>query len=364
MHSQCNPKTVATRLHAQALLVAVVLFSMGDSSETEMQAIDELPGPLRKLDSYQQKHPSLSVPIAVFKKFGDDEAGKLAALISYFAFLSVFPLLIVFATILSHALAGQTELAGSILSTAAGSFLSIGSTDVIEPLDVSGPALVIGVLVGLWAGLAVANAMQDAMNTIYEVPKNRRAGFFPFLLRSLTLLLLVGIGLPTVTLLQAIAIEGVNASIATVAILIVAALLNTAIIAASFRRATVAKTTWLGVLPGAAIAAIAWAVMQALATSLLTRQITHAEANYGSFAAVIGLLFWFFLLAQVTIYCAELNVVVSYRLWPRGLKSIFKGVADTEADIRAYSHYPKRELQVLNMQVNVEVVEGKADPVE
>ncbi len=338
---------------------------MGASGEEETPVIGQLPGPLRKLDSYQQGHPFLAIPIAVFKKFGDDDAGKLAALISYFAFLSVFPLLIVFATILSHVLAGQTELAGSILSTAAGSFLSIGSTDVIEPLDVSGIALVIGVVVGLWAGLAVANAMQDAMNTIYEVPKNRRAGFAPFLLRSLTLLLLVGVGLPMVTLLQAMAIEKFNASYGTVLILIVAALLNTAIIATAFRRATVADTTWRGVLPGAAIAAIAWAIMQALATSLLTRQITQAEASYGSFAAVIGLLFWFFLLAQVTIYCAELNAVLSLRLWPRGLRSIFQAVADTEADLRAYSHYPKRELQALNMQVKVEVVtppkEGPAE---
>ncbi|MDO9484715.1 MAG: YhjD/YihY/BrkB family envelope integrity protein [Actinomycetota bacterium] len=337
---------------------------METSGEAEPPVSSPLPAPLRKLDAFQQGHAFLAVPLAVFKKFGDDEAGKLAALISYFAFLSVFPLLIVFATFLSHVLAGQTDLANDILSTAAGSFLSIGSTDTIEPLDVSGIALAFGVVVGLWAGLAVANAMQDAMNTIYEVPKVKRAGFFPFLLRSLTLLLLVGIGLPLITLLQGMATEALNSAVANILILLAAAVLNTAVIAASFRRATVAKTTWLGVLPGAAIAAIAWAIMQALATTLLTRQITDAESNYGSFAAVIGLLFWFFLLAQVTIYCAELNVVLSLHLWPRGLKSILRAEADTEADVRAYSHYPKREQQAINMEVHVEQVQPEADEEE
>ena len=318
-----------------------------------------LPGPLPAIDTFQQRHPWLAVPIAVVKKFGDDDAGKAAALISYFAFLSVFPLLIVLATVLSRVLAGNPELADEIVNTAAGSFLSVGSTGSVEPLDVSGVALVIGILVGLWAGLAVANAMQDAMDTVYEVPKTRRAGFIWRVLRSLSLLVIVGVGLPATTVLQGLAGRAIDNAVVSAIVVMLVVVLNTGLIAAAFRRATNADTSWRGVLPGALIAAIAWSLMQALATSLLTSRVAGAENSYGAFAIVIGLLFWFFLLAQVTIYCAELNVVLAYKLWPRGLKSVVRSEADTEADIRAYGHYPAREQLATNMQVTVEVVESQ-----
>ena len=320
---------------------------------------DSLPKPLRYLDQIQQRYAVLAIPIAVYKKFSDDEAGKLAALISYYAFLSVFPLLIVFATVLSHALVDHPELAEELVQTAAGSFLSIGSTGSVEPLNVSGLALAAALAIALWAGLAVAHSMQDAMNTVYEVPKTERASFVARNLRSLSLLVLVGVGLPLTTVLQGFASAIVTGVLATVVIYVLVLVCNTALIAAAFRQSTVAQTSWRGVAAGAGIAAIAWVIMQALAASLLTGKVEGAQASYGPFAMVIGLLFWFFLLAQITIYCAELNVVLSFQLWPRGLASVISAKADTEADIRAYTHYPKREQQATNVQVSVDVVEER-----
>ncbi len=340
----------STRIHEGALT--------GDLEPA--RAPGPLPGPLPRIDAFQQRHPWLAVPIAVVKKFADDDAGKAAALISYFAFLSVFPLLIVLATILSRVLSGNPELADEIVNTAAGSFLSVGSTGSVEPLDVSGVALVIGVLVGLWGGLAVANAMQHAMDTVYEVPKTERAGLIWRVLRSLSLLVIVGVGLPATTVLQGLAGRAIDNVIVSAIVVILVVVLNTGLIATAFRRATIADTTWRGVLPGSVLAAIAWSVMQVVATSLLTNRVSGAENEYGAFAIVIGLLFWFFLLAQVTIYCAELNVVLAYKLWPRGLKSVVRAEADTEADIRAYGHYPAREQQATNMRVSVDVVEPQS----
>lgn len=315
-----------------------------------------LPAPLRRLDEIQQRRALLAIPIAVYKKFADDEAGKLAALISYYAFLSVFPLLIVLATVVSRVLVDQPELADELVTTAAGSFLSIGSTGSVEPLNLSGLALGVALAAALWGGLAIAHAMQDAMNTVYEVPKTRRAGFASRTLRSFSLLLIVGVGLPLTAVLQSAVsaeLSSWGASVVTAAVVVC---LNTALICLAFRRATVAATSWRGVLPGAAIAATAWSLMQALAAVLLTQKVEGAQSSYGPFAIVIGILFWFFLLAQITIYCAELNVVLSLRLWPRGLSSVIQAKADTEADVRAYSHYPKREQQATNVHVSVEVV--------
>ena len=89
---------------------------------------------IQRLDEVQQQRPWLAVPLAVWRKFSEDEAGKMASLISYYAFISIFPLLIVFATILSRVLVNYPDLADQIVRSAAGSFLSIGSTGDVTPL--------------------------------------------------------------------------------------------------------------------------------------------------------------------------------------------------------------------------------------
>ena len=66
--------------------------------------------PIRSFDRYQQRHPAWAVPMAVIRKFGNDQAGSLAALIAYYAFFSIFPLLLVFTTILGFVLQGNKEL--------------------------------------------------------------------------------------------------------------------------------------------------------------------------------------------------------------------------------------------------------------
>lgn len=300
------------------------IFVVTEAVDKSNRTVDEeLPGPLVKFDEFQQSHAFLAVPVAVWRKFADDQAGKLAALISYFAFLSIFPLLIVFATITSKVLAGNPEMADKIVKSAAGSFLSVGNPDGgFEPLNINGFALVIGVVVGLWSGLAVANNMQDAMNKVYEVPREDEPGFAPRALRSVVLLIIVGVGLPGVTVVSGILGAQLGGHpIMKLLLQLVVLLLTIGVMCLSFRRATVAVTTWRGVLPGAAIAALAWVIMQNFATALLSSKISGSQSTYGPFALVIGLLFWFFLLAQVTLYCAELNIVLQRKLWPRGLRA-------------------------------------------
>ena len=59
--------------------------------------------------------------------------------------------------------------------------------------------------------------------------------------------------------------------------------------------------------------------------------IKRASNVYGTLALVIGLLVWIYLGGQLTLLCAEINVVRVRRLWPRGLVQ----PPFTEADQRA-----------------------------
>ena len=62
---------------------------------------------IRAADELQQRHAWLAVPVAVWKKFGDDSAGNLAALIAYYAFAAIFPLLLVLVTVVDFARPGS-----------------------------------------------------------------------------------------------------------------------------------------------------------------------------------------------------------------------------------------------------------------
>ena len=77
--------------------------------------------------------------------------------------------------------------------------------------------------------------------------------------------------------------------------------------------------TWLGSYGGKAVAGIAWQVLQAVGGYLVGDYLRHTSQVYGVFAIVLGLLFWLYLGARLTLYAAEVNVVAARQLWPRSL---------------------------------------------
>ncbi len=310
---------------------------------------------LDRVDNFQQSHAVVALPVAVYKKFSEDEGGRLASLISYHAFLSVFPLLLVLTTVLSNQLGPDSELSRKIVTTAGGTFLAVGDQGAITPLQVSGWALAIGVLIGMWNGLAVSNSMQWAMNVVQEVPKTEWPGMVPRVGRNIGLILVVGLGLTLTTVALGFGVALSGGWVTVVVSYAVVFLLDLALIGLAFRIATVSVISWRQVLPGAALAAAAWLILQAIGNTLLTQRVSGAQQTYGPFAVIVGLLFWFYLLAQITLYCAELNSVLARRLWPRGLRSVLSSQAHTEADVRAYKSYPRRENQAHNATVHVGV---------
>lgn len=313
---------------------------------------------LERIDRFQQRHAWLGFPFAVFRRFSEDRAGNLAALIAYYAFFSIFPLLLALVTILGYVLGGNESLRQQVLSSALKNFPLLKPQD-IGSLSGNAFALVVGLLLALWSGLSVANTAQQAFNTVHDVAKVDFPGFVPRLVRSLELIGIVGGGLVVTTLLQGAlsgaATYGLDLGVGVVVLgAVVGVILNTIVFVYAFRRLTVRELGWSDVFPGAVITAVAWFVLQKVGTSLLNNKVNGAQGTYGTFAVVIGLLFWFYLLAQITLYCAEINVVRIGRLWPRGLKSM-SSQATTDADRRAYESYPQRERQSHGAEVDVRV---------
>ena len=130
---------------------------------------------LHAADALQQQHAWLAVPVAVWKKFGDDQAGNLAALIAYYAFVAIFPLLLVLVTVLDIVLKNDPNLREKLLDSALKQYPVIGPQlgSNIGPLHKSGLILVIGLLGTFIGARGVATAMQNALNSAWEIPYAR-----------------------------------------------------------------------------------------------------------------------------------------------------------------------------------------------
>ncbi len=294
------------------------------------------------LDAYQRRHRRVGFPLAVLYKFADDQGGYLAALLTYYGFLSLFPLLLLLVTVLGHALAGDPQAQLRVLDSALSQVPVLGRQirDDVQGLQGSTSALVTGVLGSLYGGIGVAQAGQNAMNTLWAVPRHRRPNPFLSRLRSLVAVLALGTGLVLTTVLSGLVASvdaaGVGAA-GRVLGLLVALVGNAALFLAGFRMLTVERVPFRALVPGALAAAVGWQVLQAVGGYLVTRTLSRASEVYGVFGVVLGLFVFLYAAALITLVCAEINVVRARRLWPRSLLTPFTDDVElTPADERSY----------------------------
>jgi YihY family inner membrane protein len=295
---------------------------------------------VRRVDLAHQRSTWIAFPYAVVKKFGDDQAGNLAALISYYGFFSLFPLMLVLVTVLGMLLRGNTALQETIRGSALANFPVIGTeiSKNVHSLQGSGLALAIGIALALWAGLGVLKVMQNAMNTVWNVPYRHRPNFVRSIARAALMLVVLGV----ITLASAAAGSvGAGSDSWTLGVVGVAIslALNFLLFMLAFRILTTQDVSWADVRPGAVVAAVAWTALQALGGYYVSHQLQGATETYGTFATVIGLLAWIYLGAQVTLLAAEVNVVKKRRLWPRAIVQ----PPLTDADERALTSYAEQE---------------------
>jgi membrane protein len=325
-----------------------------------MNAVQKL---VAAADRTQQGRPWLAFPVAVWKKFGDDQAGNLAALIAYYAFASIFPLLLVLVTVLDIVLKHNEALQDRVLNSAFSQFPVIGPQLSQNPhsLHETGPALVVGLIFTFLGARGVAGAAQNALNTVWGVPMFRRPGFPWSLLRDVALMLVAGIGLIGTTVVSGLAgnvpfLSGATAQAGTV---VVALVLNVGVFWLAFRIATAKEIGTRTMLPSAILAAIIWQILQLLGTSLVHR-LAGSSSVYGIFGIVLGLLAWLYLGAQLTLYAVEANVVAVRHLWPRSLAP----PPLTSEDRRAYRMYARIQERRPEQDIESHIREQPADTPE
>jgi membrane protein len=311
------------------------------------------------VDTLQQQHAWLAVPVAVWKKSGDDQAGNLAALIAYYAFVAIFPLLLVLVTVLNIVLKNDPSLQHRLLNSALSQYPVIGQQlGHIGPLTETGLPLVVGLLGTFFGARGVATAIQNALNTVWEIPIARRPGFPWSWLRSFALMVVIGLGLVFTSFLSTSASGGAAHFLpgpgARIAALAVSLAVSVGVFWLAFRIGTAPEIGWRRQRLGALIAGVIWQVLQSVGGYFVSHQLAHASPIYGTFAVVIGLLAWLYLEAELTLYAVQINVVTAYRLWPRAIAP----PPYTEQDRQAFQLYARLE----ERSKNEDIVVGEQDP--
>jgi membrane protein len=310
-----------------------------------------LGGRLRALDRLQQRSPRLGFLGGVVKKFGDDGASRLAALISYYGFFSLFPLLLVFVTVLGFVLQGNPSAQESVLHSTLSQFPIIGSElqQNVHSLKGSGLGLAIGVIGSLLAGLGITGATQTAFNEVWYVPHKDRPNFLSWRLRGLGLLVALGALVILSTIVAGFVTAGGHGVVSVIGGVVVALIVNLLLYFAAFRLLTTRDVETRDLLPGVILGAVLWQILQHVGGYYVDHVVRHAKETSGLFAFVLGLLTWLYLGGQVTLFAAEVNVVRARRLWPRS----FFSETLLDADRRALTSSAEVEERVAEERVDV-----------
>jgi YihY family inner membrane protein len=271
------------------------------------------------------------------KKFTDDHSTNLASMIAFWAFFSVFPLILAFVTVLGYVLPSNGTKKNVLEHVAA--MFPLLDPSTLGSLSGSWWALVVGLVSAFWSGTAVVRTIQFAFNSVWEVPYHERPKLVEKITRSFYVLATIGLGLVLSTVISSFVTgtaNSINLGIVGHAVgYAIAIALDIGLYIAAFRMLTDREITTRDVLPGAVLSGIAFWILQQLSSFIISRHLQSAQNTYGHFATVITMLWWFYLQSQITLLGAQLNVVLKRRMWPRSLI----GGPDTEADHEAYQAY-------------------------
>lgn len=300
------------------------------------------------LDRGQRRFPPLGVPLAVLYKFWDDQGNYLAAIITYYAFIAIFPLLLLASSIFGFVLQGNPELQDRVLNSALSSFPIIGDQlGRPEGLQGSTVGVVVGTLAALYGALGLGQAIQNAMNIAWSVPRNSRPNLIYTRVRSLGLLVTAGLAVLAVSVISALGstteVFGprVNGTLKVI-ITLVTVLLIASVLTLLFRLAAARDHSLRTAIPGALTTAVLWQLLQYAGTKYATSVLSGTDNGTlnATFGLVLGLIGLIYIASTVAVLGIEINVVLVRHLWPRALMTLFTDNVDlTDADRRAYASY-------------------------
>jgi membrane protein len=302
-------------------------------------------------DALQRRHSLLGFPYAVVRKYGDDGGWRHAALITYYGFLSLFPILLVAASLLSTVLVNRPALREEMVAALVPPAVQSTVNSALVGMPVSGLPLVIGLVGLLLSGTGVVFSAYETLNHVAGVPRRCRFHLITRYARVLLMVVVVlvgGLAVAALTVASGVLpdeLQRIAANLATAAVVFLVLVAASALLVA---RRIPLRTS---VLP-AAMGALVVTVVLAFGARLLGGLVARSGPVYGSFATVAGIFALMYLVSQALLYAAEVAVVRRRRLWPRAVVTS----SPTQADIAALSR-----LATVQERIPIERIEVRFD---
>ena len=285
---------------------------------------------IRGIDGWQRRFKPAAFVFGVTKKFGDDNGGVLVTNLAFTAFLSLFPLLLVLTTILGLVASHNDTVRTEVIKAVSNQVPLIGHT-LTESVQQLQRNSVIGLIFGLvtliWGATGLAQAGLFTMEQVWNLPGPDRPGYLQRLGRSGLFLGMLGGGVIATTLLATLGNFGPGGIWVSIFSAVGAAVVNSLLYIGAFRILTPKAVTSGRLLPGAIAGGVCYTVLQFIGTFLVGHYL-RSDSAYGIFATVLGLIAWIYLAVRITVYAAEINVVLARKLWPRSIVQPPLTVAD------------------------------------
>jgi uncharacterized BrkB/YihY/UPF0761 family membrane protein len=286
-----------------------------------------------RVDGFQRRHRTVAFTFAVGKRYTEDRGAWLCSTISYYGFFSLLPALLAFVTIVYAVLGSRPTLLASVLSAVWATLPFAGEDTIrrIEPVQATGPVLVVSLLISLWGAVRVVRVLQDAFNIMWSIPMYERPRFLQKLTRGAAMLALIACAMfVSATLTTALLSERLPSGGAALSGAVNVAI-DVLLVGALLRLLTARPLSVRDLWPGAIIAGTGIYLLTLLGGFYVDRVVVRASALYGSFAGITGLLACISLIVQVVVVANLVNVVRVDRLWPRSMTGRHLGGGDARA---------------------------------
>jgi membrane protein len=256
------------------------------------------------------------------REFQQDQCTDLAAALTYYAVLSLFPALLVLVSLLGVVGQGR-QTVDAVLQMAAGVVPSDAMNLLRQPIEQlvqspsAGVALITGALAALWSASGYVGAFGRAMNRIYEIDEGRPVWKLRPLQLVLTLAGLVLASAVAVMLVisgpvaeavgNAIGAGSIAVTVWNIAkwpVILVCVVLAVAVLYYSTPNVKQPKFRWISI--GAAFAILVWVAASVL-FGLYVANFGSYNKTYGTLAGVIVFLLWLWITNVALLFGAELD---------------------------------------------------------
>ena len=281
--------------------------------------------PKAALASARDKVPALDHLIRAFGRYQADAGDRQAAAVTFFGFLSFFPILALATSILSYALGDDAvgTVVEQVNSYAPGLADQLGLRDILTDNRKAGAAGLVGLLGLLYSGLGWVDALREAVRAVWH--HNVQEGNFlvkkakdVVVLAGLGVTVLLSIGVTAATgAFSDFALEQVGLGDSTAAAVLtwlvgiaLGLLTSFAIFTFLFWRLPKVQSPFRRIARGALLAAVLFELLKRVGALYIER--TTENPLYGSFAVIVGLLVWINIVSRMLLVVAAWTVTAPY----------------------------------------------------